>query len=193
MAEQTHNQALEQYEAKSNKYIAKANSFNIKTEDDVYDASEFLKTVKETIKNIENKRLEYTKPLRDHVNKINGDFKRIMQPLEQAENTLKRNILAWQRSEREKIAKEEARRRKIQESHEKRGHDVKAPVEMYRPLKTIGNSQMRKVTRYEVVDLNKVPRQYLQLNPGAVQAAIRGGVKEVPGLRIYEDEVIAVS
>lgn len=39
----------------------------------------------------------------------------------------------------------------------------------------------------EVVDIDKVPRQYLMVNQAAVDAAIKGGVREIPGVRIFED------
>ena len=40
---------------------------------------------------------------------------------------------------------------------------------------------------FEVVDITKVPTAYLQVNDAAVRAAIRSGVREVPGLRIWND------
>lgn len=40
---------------------------------------------------------------------------------------------------------------------------------------------------HEVTDVNQVPRQYLMVNDMAIKAAIAGGVREIPGVRVYED------
>lgn len=38
---------------------------------------------------------------------------------------------------------------------------------------------------FEVEDLEKVPREYFILDPVKVRKAIRGGVRDIPGLSIY--------
>jgi hypothetical protein len=40
---------------------------------------------------------------------------------------------------------------------------------------------------HEVTDPAAVPRQYLMVNDAAIKAAIAGGVRDIPGVRIYED------
>lgn len=39
----------------------------------------------------------------------------------------------------------------------------------------------------ELVDITKVPTAYLQVNDAVVKAAIRSGVRDIPGLRIWND------
>ena len=39
----------------------------------------------------------------------------------------------------------------------------------------------------ELVDITKVPVAYLQVNDATVRAAIRSGVRDIPGLRIFND------
>jgi len=39
----------------------------------------------------------------------------------------------------------------------------------------------------ELVDITKVPTAYLQLNDSVVKAAIKSGVRDIPGLRIFND------
>jgi hypothetical protein len=39
----------------------------------------------------------------------------------------------------------------------------------------------------ELVDITKVPATYLQLNESVVKAAIKSGVRDIPGLRIFND------
>ena len=49
----------------------------------------------------------------------------------------------------------------------------------------------RKSWAFEVVDLTKVPTEYLELNERKVRAAIFEGERQIPGLRVYE-RVVAV-
>lgn len=44
----------------------------------------------------------------------------------------------------------------------------------------------------EVTDPNAVPRQYLMVNQSAIDAAIKGGMREIPGVRIFEDVRTAI-
>jgi hypothetical protein len=48
------------------------------------------------------------------------------------------------------------------------------------------------VWRFEVVDPAAVPREFLVVDEVAVRAAIRGGRRDIPGLRIYDDTRISV-
>jgi methyl coenzyme M reductase alpha subunit len=88
--------------------------------------------------------------------------------------------------------KEEARRRAIQEAHEKAGHQIKAPVVLERPEAKIGNTQTRKVWTYEVTDFSKVPDDFKVINNVAVNQGIRDGLRNVLGLRIYQEEKLSI-
>lgn len=45
---------------------------------------------------------------------------------------------------------------------------------------------------HEVTNAAEVPRQYLMVNDAAIKAAIAGGTREIPGVRIYEDVRTAI-
>jgi hypothetical protein len=46
---------------------------------------------------------------------------------------------------------------------------------------------------FEVIDLDRVPRTYLSLDTEAVRAAItKKGVRDIPGLRIFQSENLRV-
>jgi len=52
---------------------------------------------------------------------------------------------------------------------------------------------VRKVWTFEVVDLDQVPRDYMSLDVEVVREAItKDGVREIPGLRIYQSETLHV-
>lgn len=56
---------------------------------------------------------------------------------------------------------------------------------------TLGAATLRKFWTYEVTDEALVPRAYLQVDPGALRAAVNAGVREIEGVRIYQREDIA--
>lgn len=45
---------------------------------------------------------------------------------------------------------------------------------------------------HQVTDAAAVPRQYLMVNDASIKAAIAGGTREIPGVRIYEDVRTAI-
>jgi len=172
--------------------VAQAGQYIIKSVEDVDKSSEFLKKVKDTEREIEAKRLEFTKPLNQSLKAINATFKQLKKPLIESRLVLTDKILSWKKAETAKLEKEEARRRKIQEAHAKKGHTVEAPVVLDRPQSTIGNTRTTKFWTFEVQDLGKVPTEYLEIDTVEVRQAIRNGVREIPGIRIYQDERLSI-
>lgn len=53
---------------------------------------------------------------------------------------------------------------------------------------TLGNSaaSFRKYITFKIVDIHKVPAEFLSVDTKAVNTAIRNGVREIPGLEIVE-------
>jgi hypothetical protein len=173
--------------------VTRSEEIVVSSEEDQYNASKFLQEVRVALKNIEAKRVSFTKPINESLRNINATFKEIALPLEKAEATVSKKILLWRQAEQERIAKEEERRRKIQQAHEKKGHNVSSPVVMERPKNTVGYTQSRKIWKYKITDFSKVPDEYKTLNQVAVNEAIREGVREISGLELYQEEILAVS
>lgn len=57
-----------------------------------------------------------------------------------------------------------------------------------------GTLSGRSVWRWETLDINQVPDAYVQrlVDPAKVDFAVKNGARVIPGLRIYEDTVMAV-
>lgn len=61
------------------------------------------------------------------------------------------------------------------------------PAELSRSRGDLGAvASLRRTWRYDLLDIAAVPREYLYLDPSRVNAAIKAGVRDVPGLRIFE-------
>ena len=172
--------------------VSQADGYKIDSVEAVDEASIFLKKVRDTERSIEAKRLEFTQPLNQSLRAINATFKKLKEPLFQARMLLTGKIVEWKTAERERLEKEEARRRKIQEAHEKKGHEVKAPIVLDRPDNKIGNTQTRKVWTFEVIDFSKVSDQFKAIDRSAVMTAIRLGVREEKGLKIFQEEKLSI-
>lgn len=54
------------------------------------------------------------------------------------------------------------------------------------------NSVVRNVWNFRIVDLSKVPVEFLQLNSVAVREAIKAGAREINGLEIYQECQVAI-
>lgn len=67
------------------------------------------------IKQVEDERLSWTKGLNAQVTRFNTMFKAVSGPLKARREALKGKMIAWDRSERERIAKEAAEQRKREE------------------------------------------------------------------------------
>lgn len=172
--------------------VKQAGGYIIDSVEAVDTASVFLKQVRDTEKSIEDKRLEFTAPLNQSLKAINDTFKKLKEPLEQSRYLLTNKILDWKRAESDRLAKEEARRRAIQEAHREVGHEVSAPVVLERPENKIGNTQTRKVWTFKVKDFSKIPDVYKVINNVAVNQSIRDGVRDIPGIEIFQEEKLSI-
>ena len=127
-------------EDKVSPLVKASQDYKLATVQDVDNASAILKELRDTERTIEEKRQEFVKPLNQSLKAINETFRRIAQPLVNARLVLSRRVLDWKIIETRRIEAEEARRRKIQEAHEKAGHQVSAPVVIERLENKIGNT-----------------------------------------------------
>lgn len=187
------------------KQITIAGKIVVEKQDDVVKATEFLGGIKNRIKKIEELRTLFVKPLNDHVKTINAMFKEQSAPLEQIESKVKRAISDYKLEEDRKARAEEARLEKIRATaNAKRKEKGVAPIET--PLATVDRSEQtvnteagrtttKKVWKFRILDINKVPRQFLrcEVAHAEVIGAINSGVREIDGLEIYEDYQVGVS
>jgi len=172
--------------------IEQADGFIIDSIEAIENVSPFLRRIKDMEKVIEDKRIEFTKPLNQSLKAINETFKKLKEPLVQARTLLTGKILNWKRIEAERIAREEAKRERIANIASKVGIKIK-PVEPEKIESKIGNVQTRKVWTWQVTNWEKVPDEYKELDTVAINQAIRDGVRDIKGLKIYQEEKLAIT
>lgn len=178
-----------------------ANLANVEVtnQEDADNANEILKKLTAGLKEIEKKRKSFTQPLNQSLKEINSTFKKAVEPIENAKSELSKKLMTWRAAEQKRIAeeqekarKEEERRRKIQEAHKAKGHEVKediTPVEKPMPFAVQDTTKTRTQWTYEIQDVSQIPREYLQVNGPAITKAVREGVRDIPGVKIYQKEI----
>ena len=179
---------------KSDNQITAGNglSIEVNTEAQAVKASEYVKGINDRIKLIEEKRLTFTKPLNESLTAINATFKELSVPLNEVKIIVTNRIMSWRRSEQEKAEKEEARRRAIQEAHRDQGHQVNAPVVMEKQKAVVGNISVRKIWKYRIEDFSKLSDKFKEINQTEINNSIRAGVREIAGLKIYQEEISTI-
>ena len=166
-------------------------------------------------KEMDAKRKEMTKPLDDAKKRIMDFFRGPLETLDQAGKVIERKMLAW-KAEQDRIRREaeaaaaEAQRKereKLQRQADaaaKKGQEEKAaalqaaaqaapvaPVIAVPEAKADGIST-RAVWKWEVVDRNAIPREFLIVDEKTVGAVVRarGGDTNIAGIRVWAEETI---
>jgi hypothetical protein len=179
----------------------------ITSDKEVVKATEILTQIKARYKRIEEIRLSYTKPLNDTLRKINADFKGALKPLETLERQVKGAIVEYRAEVERKRREEESRIQKEAEAKAKReakkkGMDVQQVLENT-PLPTVerqeatissksGMVKARMVTKFKVVDPNKVPDKYWVIDESLIRQDVRNGLMKIDGVEIYQEEELSV-
>jgi phage gp36-like protein len=198
-------QELNQIESKCSRILKKAQKIEVMDDKTVEDASTGLKVVRDLKKTIEEKRKFFVKPLNDHVKRINEFFKTFSFPLDQADRILKKKILDYQQLKRKQMEKEKERlQKKIKKAEESktgvlslRLKQKQEEIEKELTSRTVKyDSGVKTITRkkwtFEIVDISKIPREYLMVDTVKINQAIKQGVREIPGVKIYQKEEIVM-
>lgn len=204
-----------------NNLVSTSKQVIIKTAEDIKQATEFLTKIVARKKRIEELRLFFTKPLNDQVKAINAQFKSSSQPLEIIESEIKSKMIEYRKIEAEKIRKQQEKElekqrkefqaeqdRKMKEAEMLKGKEKKEVLkeikqEEFIPVPSAikqesqitsdaGSVKTRKTWKFDIVDEGLVPRKYLEVNEKAIREAVRQGIREIPGVNIYEEENINV-
>lgn len=195
-----------------------AEDVTIFTRNDLSIATDLVKTIKVRHKEIEDERKRIVTPFNDGVKAINARFKAMTTPLEEAEDAVKGKMLVFQKSEEKRAYEEQARIDAIRIAAEKKaaeeaeessnGDDIRsmpipapaiAPVvPVHRPTtygQTGAVSTVKKVWAFEVTDIVALAASRPDLvsaNEVNINREIRGQGGVIPGLRIYEKEIMQV-
>lgn len=170
---------------------------------DMYEmAGNELKEIKARAKRVEDQRKIMTQPLDTTKKAIMDFFRAPLEMLTNAENTLKRGMLTYKQ---EIDRKEAAERARIIAEAERQAAEAKAknpdkpappvilPPSTVKPVAKVSGISTRKVWKAEIQDEALVPDEYWVIDTQKIDAVARStkGGLQIPGVRIYEEEVMA--
>ena len=166
---------------------------NIIVEDEagVQMASELLGKIKANLNSLKMLKDQFVKPYDDKVKESKNWFKMQEAPFKEMEAVVKDKIGVYMEAERKK-AEDEAKR--LAEQAKKETGDAKpVPIEVPKMSvqATSGKVSAKEIKSYEIVDESKIPREYLTVDRGAIQKAVRDGVKDIPGVKIVKKTSVA--
>lgn len=183
-----------------NQTLLLASALEIKSDDDAEVATDLCKQINVAIKKVEEERKSLTKPINDAVSAINAKFKTLTDPLNKANLSLRGKLAEWleyknalAREERRK--QEEAARLAAQSAPQE-----SAPVLVMPPKKAVAHGAsasagLRSVWDWELTDKLALMTQRPDLfivNKPAIDALVSQGVRELPGVNIYERKNLVV-
>lgn len=104
-----------------------------------------------------------------------------------------KELKALDRKERSADKYDDATASALRESIAERRAEIEskanAPIEINQSGE---NASVRMVWSFDVVDLAQVPTEFIALDEKAVRAAIKDGVREIAGLKIYQKPTVAI-
>ncbi len=180
-------------------------SIVIENDDDFKTATEFISKVAARAKRVDELRKFFVNPLKVHVKDIESKFKPQSEFLLSIVKDVKSQISAYHLKKEKEARDEENRLSKLREKRDERREEkglepVATPTAtVARPEATAktesGTVTTRKVWKYKVVDIDKVPRSYLRCEVihARAQTDIDRGVRSIDGLEIYEDIQVSVT
>ena len=157
-------------------------------------AAGVLTESKSKAKQLDGKRQEITKPLNEALRAVNALFKPAIVFYEKCERVMKLKISAAHAR-----SQAEARKALNEASDAAASGDGPAVTtalqahESAEGFSEVDGVQYRSVWKFEVADLKLVPREYLQADLQRIQNVVvhKKGETSIPGIRVYEDKVIA--
>jgi hypothetical protein len=178
-------------------------------------ALELSNRIDAELKAIEAARVRLVKPLNDHVTLINGDAKEEKKPWQALKDAIARKIDDFAFAERERIRKENERQEKLAAEHQAREAEKLArqaaeaeakgidPEEFIPPLPPPIVPRVESAsptTHFETGSVTEtwawtvellpgreadVPRMYCSPDLVKLRGAVKSGLREIPGCRVY--------
>lgn len=165
-------------------------TITIQTQDEYTHWGDVLKLCKNKIKETEDERKEYTKPIDEAKKRLMDKEKQITEPIKEYIKKIETEMALWFVAE-EKRRQEEQRRLEAEAVANAKPTDTDIIVPVVESVKTtkgqVATSTAIKYNDFEVINLDEIPREYLMLDESKIKEAInKGKVKEIKGIKIVE-------
>ena len=172
----------ETFVPKANTLLTKAQAFEVETAEHMAKASDGVKVCQTLVKQADEHKELMIRPYLEGQRRVNAWYKKTVAPLEEAKRILKEKMLTFTKREKEEQAK----------LLPADGVDV-AVAETLRVRGALGSvATPSKRWVFRVTNELLVPREFLMVDERLIRAAVKEGVREIPGVEVYEEDVISV-
>lgn len=195
-------------------------SISISNDGEMHQVAELLRKIKTHAKDLNEKRLEITRPIDESKSRVMSMFRPIEDKLKNAENIIKRGILAWEakiaeenrrlQAEADKAAREAEERARaalvvkaetaIAEGKpelavayvEKAEAVVVAPVNVAVERRASGIS-IPKIWKYRIVDPKLIPDEFWILDEAKIGKVVKAmkATTNIPGIEAFEEATVS--
>jgi len=193
---------LKPYKAKIDEMVEMAKAHEVADDESDKQAVAMAGEAKKLFNRIEGLRKDIVEDPNQFVRSVNNLAKEYNKPLKEIENDLKRKSGHYkykkeqERREQERKAQEEAAKLQAKldkEAKKKKIEPVVVPVpvmpkqDSVTRAETGASSHIRKQWKGEIVEPEKVPREYCVPSQQLINQAVKQGIREIPGVKIWED------
>ena len=189
-------------------FIDRANAFEVDTDQQYEKGSQVLNYLKTQATSLDKLRKHFKQPILESGRRIDTFFKELTAPAKEAIEIVNDKMGVWWRikDEERKKAEEQARiaerdrmkaqmeRERIQKDMEAEGVEVEeedlppVPEAVIVPeVIQASSTSIRKTWSYTIQDGGKIPRIYLEPSNKLIMQSIHDGVREIPGLEIFQE------
>ena len=147
-------------------------------------ATDLGKEIKGILDEAEGLRTGIVKPVNDIVDRINASFGTVTVRCKASIAIIKKKILDWRAVEEERLRKEQA---KAEAKAAKKGQA--APAQQALANTAVGKNSTSSISKkwtFEIVDQKLIPDDYWQVNEKAIQFSVDAGVRQIPGVKIFQ-------
>lgn len=167
----------------------------VKDQDSLKNAINILSGIKAVAKAIKEWKDERIKPIKESIKKLEGDVKPYETQCDTSEATVKAKIVAYHQEVAKKEAEAEAKIVKKVEEGKIKVETGARQLEKVEKAKTFvkldkGSISIKKVKKFEVVNLSKLPVAYHLPDLVAIRQQMVAGV-ELEGVRYYEEDQVS--
>ena len=176
----------------------------IATDIDLKPATEDLSIIARVKKALAEKKADYLKPIKAHIDAVSAAFLSITAPLDEADTITRNKVKDYRAAvEKRRLEAEEINRQKQELARRETAFHgtgeitvdtapVEAPAPVNRVFTDLGTASMMKVKKWELVDFKAVPDEFKLLDSGKITKLVKAG-GTIPGIRVYEEESIRVT
>ena len=193
--------ALAEYDESIASMVQQADALEVTDEESNVLAVEMAGQIKKLNKAVEALRKKFVEEPKAYAKSVDALAKSYKDRFDRIERGLKTKIAQYQsRVELERRKKEEAARQAAAEAQRKLDEEAEAagvePVRldqmiMPEPEKVTrtgsGAAYQRKAWTFEIEDEALIPREYLVVDEKAIREAVKAGVRNISGVRIFEE------